>query len=67
MFGDYVCRKSDVTARDILNCIMKQDSRFQRIPTQEDAERISGDLNRERGMYIDPVYLLAAWQEYFKD
>jgi hypothetical protein len=66
MFSDYVCRQSGITGRDILNRIMDHDNRFQRIPIQEDAERIAGDLNRERGMYIDPVYLLSVWQERFK-
>lgn len=66
MFGDYISRQSCITARDILERIMDQDNRFQRIPIPEDAERIAGDLNRERGMYIDPVFLLSVWQERFK-
>ena len=66
MFGDYISRQSGITARDILKRIMDQDNRFQRIPIPEDAERLASDLNRERGMYIDPVYLLSVWQERFK-
>ena len=66
MIGDIVCIISKVSARDILKELIREDERFQRIPTMADAERLSADLNRERGMFIRPAYLLDVWQEYFK-
>lgn len=59
---DYVSRQSTVTARDILKKVIREDKRFQRIPTEADAERIAAELK----WYINPAYLLEVWQECFK-
>ena len=59
---DYVSRQSTVTARDILKKVILEDKRFQRIPTEADAEKIAAELK----WYINPAYLLEVWQECFK-
>lgn len=61
--NDYVCKQSTVTARDILRTVIRDDARFQCIPTEADAERIAAELK----WYINPAYLLEVWQECFRE
>ena len=63
---DIVCIISKVSARDILKELILVDGRFQQIPTMQEAEKISAELNKERKWFIRPAYLLDVWQEFFK-
>ena len=66
MFSDYIHPISTGTARDALKRVIADDERFQRIPNAEDAERLSGELMRERMGYVKPEYLLEVWLEVMK-
>lgn len=66
MIGDCISPISKVSAGDILKELFRNDSRFQRIPTAEDAERIASELMAERGLFVRPAYLLDKWVEMMK-
>ena len=57
---------SKTSARDILKALIMQDERFARIPTREDAERISAELLKERRWYVRPLYLYTVWLDSMK-
>ena len=66
MIGDIVAPISKITARDILKGVLADDPRFQRIPTNDEAEKIAQELYHERNMFVDPTYLLDVWCEFMK-
>ena len=67
MCTDFVCKISKVSARDILKEFIRVDQRFQMIPNEDDAKRISDEMKREKGWYIRPDYLLDVWAEFMKE
>ena len=66
MIENFVSPISKTSGRDVLKELIKQDERFARIPTREDAERISAELLKERRWYVRPLYLYDVWVDFMK-
>ena len=67
MLGDMVAPISRTSARDILKQIIADDPRFQRLPTQEEAERIAQEMIQQENLFVNKVYLFNVWCEYFRE
>ena len=66
MIENFVSPISKTSGRDVLKALIKQDERFARIPTMEDAERVSAELLKERRWYVRPLYLYTVWLDSMK-
>ena len=64
---DIVAPKSDMSARDILKKIIREDDRFRAEPTIDGAVRLADILMDERRLYVRASYLLDVWMEYVKE
>ena len=66
MIENFVAPMSKTSGRDILKALIRQDERFARIPTREDAEILSAELLKERRLYVRPLYLFDVWVDSMK-
>lgn len=63
---DIVAPISTVTARDIMREVIQSDDRFRTTANMADAVILAEALENERHWFVNPNYLLDAWQEMQK-